>query len=63
MVGDGVDGVWGTGGVMFEEELAIIPFVSEFSLISLSPSASFLKSFCCSTISALTSSKRFMIHV
>ena len=30
MVGDGVDGDWGTGGMMFEEELAVIPFACIF---------------------------------
>jgi hypothetical protein len=35
MVGDGVDGViWGTGEMMFEEELAVIPFAFRSALIS-----------------------------
>ena len=36
MVGDGVDGVWGTGGMVSEEELAVIPFAFQSALISLS---------------------------
>jgi hypothetical protein len=34
MVGSVVDGVWETGGVILEEELAIIPFVFKSALIS-----------------------------
>ena len=30
MVGDGVDGVWETGGMVSEEELVVIPFACIF---------------------------------
>ena len=35
-VGVKVDGVWGTGGMMFEEELVVIPFAFKSALFSLS---------------------------
>jgi hypothetical protein len=36
MVGSGVDGVWGTGGMSFKGELAVVPCTFSSSLHSLS---------------------------
>lgn len=46
MVGDVVDGVWGDGGMIVEEELAVIPFVFKSALISPKIVETTFKSFC-----------------
>jgi hypothetical protein len=61
MVGDGVDEVWGMEGMMFEEELAIVPFAFMSALISLTFLASTSKLFLLSSLLALSSSTRFLM--
>ena len=57
MVGDRGDGVWGTGEMVFEEELAVIPFAFRSAFISPSILETFSKP---SSILAFESNIRFL---